>query len=404
MRCAERHRPDECVQQLRKAPPAFQPRFWGGIIGGMKASFFASLPYGPVAEPVSRWPVPNRLFDPEQAVHVVASRMDHVELADQLGFDWIGCAEHHYSPGSLASNVSAVAAAITQRTKRARVCIMGALLPLNNPVRVAEEYALVDTLSGGRLIAGLLRGAPYEYLVYNVPPAESRSRFEEAWDLVMRAWCDTEPFGWEGAHYHFRNVSIWPRPVQQPTPPIFISGSSKESAEFAARRRIGLGLAFTNLAAAKPAAQYYFLSAAEQGWQPDPDQVIYGQLPVYLADTDGQAFAMARPRVEGNHLVPGMMKANRLVAESGFFGPRNPELLRRFQTMGTQDPLSLEQQLELGTLLCGSPTTILEQLRHIRQELGAGVVSLNFETGATADETEATMRRFAADVLPAMRE
>src|ERR687884_2145253 len=98
----------------------------------MKASFFASLPYGRVSEPVTRWPVPNRLFNPDQATTVVASRMDHVQLADELGFDWIGCAEHHYSPGSLASNVSAVAAAITQRARRARICVMCALLPLNN--------------------------------------------------------------------------------------------------------------------------------------------------------------------------------------------------------------------------------------------------------------------------------
>src|SRR5919197_1390192 len=223
----------------------------------MKASFFVSLPYGRVREPIGRWPVPNRLFDPQQAVQVVASRMDHVELADELGFDWIGCAEHHYSPGSLASNVSAVAAAITQRAHRARICIMGALLPLNNPVRVAEEYALVDAMSGGRLVAGLLRGAPYEYLVYNVPPAESRSRFEEAWELIMRAWCDTEPFGWEGEHYHYRYVSIWPRPVQTPLPPIFISGSSRESGELAARKRVGLGLAFTTRPLAAEAAAYF---------------------------------------------------------------------------------------------------------------------------------------------------
>src|SRR5947209_17772620 len=103
----------------------------------MKASFFASLPYGRTSESLDRWPVPNRLFDARRAVEVVASRMDHVELADELGFDWIGCAEHHYSPGSLASNVSAVAAAITQRSRRSRVCIMGPLLRLKNPVCVS---------------------------------------------------------------------------------------------------------------------------------------------------------------------------------------------------------------------------------------------------------------------------
>jgi len=132
--------------------------------------------------------------------------------------------------------------------------------------------------------------------------------------------------------------------------------------------------------------------------------VIYGHLPVYLADTDDEAFTLARPRVESNHLVPGMLQANRLVAEAGFFGPRNPELLQRFQTMGTHAPLSLEKQLELGMLLCGSPETVIDQLHNVRQELGAGVVSLNFETGASSAETEVTMRQFARDVLPAMRE
>src|ERR1051326_8463585 len=102
----------------------------------MKASFFVSMPYGQVSEPVATWPVPNRLFDPEHATVVVRDRLEEIELADELGFDWIGCAEHHYSPGSLVPNVSVMAAAITQRAKRARICIMGALLPLNNPVQI----------------------------------------------------------------------------------------------------------------------------------------------------------------------------------------------------------------------------------------------------------------------------
>jgi alkanesulfonate monooxygenase SsuD/methylene tetrahydromethanopterin reductase-like flavin-dependent oxidoreductase (luciferase family) len=369
----------------------------------VKASFFVSLPYGPVREPVASWPVPNRLFEPEQAVAAAEAHLEEVELADALGFDWIGCAEHHYSPGSLVPNVSVIAAAITQRARHARICIMGALLPLNNPVRIAEEYALIDTLSGGRLVAGLLRGAPYEYLVYNVPPAESRSRFEEAWELVMRAWCDTEPFGWEGEHYQFRNVSIWPRLVQQPLPPLFISGSSRESAEFAARRHIGLGLAFTNIPQAIPSVDIYRQTASACGWEPAPEQIIYGHLPVYLADTDAQAFELARPRAEHSHLNPGMLKANRLVAEAGFFGPRNPERLKFFQTMGTRAPLSLEQQIEIGLLLCGGPETVLTQLKRVRDQLGAGVVSLDFNRG-NPPATRRTIEFFGREVLPAMRE
>jgi len=252
-------------------------------------------------------------------------------------------------------------------------------------------------------VAGLLRGAPYEYLVYNVPPAESRSRFEEAWELVMHAWCDTEPFGWEGQHYQFRNVSIWPRPVQQPLPPIFISGSSKESAEFAASKRVGLGLAFTNLPLAIPSVQLYLQRAAECGWQPTADQIVYGHLPVFLADSDDKAIAAARPRVENAALNPGLMKANRLVAEAGFFGPRNPELIRRFQTMGSHAPLSLEQHIDIGMLLCGSPETVLNQLRRIRVELGAGVVSLAFSRGDPS-ATHETIEFFGREVLPAMHE
>jgi alkanesulfonate monooxygenase SsuD/methylene tetrahydromethanopterin reductase-like flavin-dependent oxidoreductase (luciferase family) len=303
----------------------------------------------------------------------------------------------------MAPSVSVIAAALTQRTRRARVCIMGALLPLNDPVRIAEEYALVDTLSGGRLVAGLLRGAPYEYLVYNVPPAQSRTRFEEAFELVMRAWTETEPFGWDGPHYQFRTVSIWPRPIQQPLPPVFISGSSKESAEFAAVKRIGLGLAFTNLRLAIPAVQHCRAVAEDCGWHPLADQIVYGHLPVYLGETDDEASTAAMPRVEGAHLNPGMMKANRLVAEAGFFGPRNAELIKRFQTMGSQAPLSLEQQIDLGMLLCGGPERVLQQLRRIRANLGAGVVSLDFVRRGGV-ETEKTMRLFAQEVLPAMRE
>jgi alkanesulfonate monooxygenase SsuD/methylene tetrahydromethanopterin reductase-like flavin-dependent oxidoreductase (luciferase family) len=367
----------------------------------MKASFFVSLPYGQVREHVASWPVPNRLFDPEQAIAAAEAHLQEAELADELGFDWIGCAEHHYSPGSLVPNVSVIAAAITQRARRARICIMGALLPLNNPVRIAEEYALIDTLSGGRLVAGLLRGAPYEYLVYNVPPSESRARFEEGWELVMRAWCDTEPFGWQGEHYQFSNVSIWPRPIQQPLPPVFISGSSRESAEFAARKRIGLGLAFTNIPQSQPSVELYRKTAADDGWEPTPDQVIYGHMPVYLAETDEQAFERARPQVEQSHMNPGMLRANRLVAEAGFFGTRNPERLKFFQTMGTYAPPPLEQQIDMGLLLCGSPSTVLDQLKSVRDRLGAGVISLDFSRGNRTD-VQKTMEFFGREVLPGM--
>jgi alkanesulfonate monooxygenase SsuD/methylene tetrahydromethanopterin reductase-like flavin-dependent oxidoreductase (luciferase family) len=367
----------------------------------MKVSLFNGMPYGPVRERPRGWPVPNELFEPEQAVKAAHNCMEEVAMADELGFDWIACAEHHYSPMSLAANVNVLAAAICQHVKRARIAVLGALIPLNNPVRIAEEYALIDALSGGRLIAGLLRGAPYEYLVYSVKPAESRSRFEEAWELILKAWTATRPFGWEGRHYHFRNVSIWPRPVQQPVPPIFVSGTSRDSGEFAARKKVGLGLAFTNRPLAAEAARFYRDTCAEHGWQPAADQVIY-QAPIYVADTDEKAFADFRPVAEGGY--GGMAAANRLVANAGFYGERDAATRERYQDISQEFRRTLEDQVELGQVFCGGPESVVCQLRRLRDEVGCGVVNLIFQRGVPRPMMLASIELFAREVLPQVRE
>ena len=105
-------------------------------------------------------------------------------MADQLGFDWVSVAEHHYAPFSLTPNPMIMAGALTQRVKRAKIALLGASIPINNPIRVAEEFAMLDTITGGRVIAGMLRGTPNEYVTYNINPAESRARFDEALKLV----------------------------------------------------------------------------------------------------------------------------------------------------------------------------------------------------------------------------
>src|SRR4051812_10164980 len=108
----------------------------------MKFSVFNAMPYGAVPGATDRWPVSNAAFDPEIGIRAAARCLDEVAMEDELGFDWIACAEHHYSPGSLAPNVSVLASAFTQRVKRAKIAILGALIPLSNPVRIAEEYAM----------------------------------------------------------------------------------------------------------------------------------------------------------------------------------------------------------------------------------------------------------------------
>src|SRR5258706_10528859 len=114
-----------------------------------------------------------------------------------------------------------MAAAAAQRTKRLKLLIYGNLLPLHEPLRLAEELAMIDCLSNGRLISGFARGIPREYQVHNVALAESRARFEAAYDIITRAWTE-EVFAYQGKFWSYKDVAMWPRPVQRPPPPIWL--------------------------------------------------------------------------------------------------------------------------------------------------------------------------------------
>ena len=193
----------------------------------MKAALFCPIRYnGPAGPP--GWPVPGDVYSSEIGQKSMQASMALFRRADEVGFDWVTVAEHHYSPFSLSPNPMVIAGAMTQVVKNAKIALLGATIPILNPIRVAEEFAMLDTMSGGRVIAGMLRGSPNEYVTYNVNPSESRGRFEEALQLIKMAWTETEPFGWQGRYYEYKTVSIWPRPVQQPYPKIYMSGSSPE--------------------------------------------------------------------------------------------------------------------------------------------------------------------------------
>jgi alkanesulfonate monooxygenase SsuD/methylene tetrahydromethanopterin reductase-like flavin-dependent oxidoreductase (luciferase family) len=363
----------------------------------VKATLFSRVPYmGPA--PTGAWPVAPAAFTPEVAEQSMDAAFEQFELADELGFDWITLAEHHYAPLSLTPNPTVMAGAVSQRVRRAKIALLGANLPSLNPVRVAEEFAMVDVLTGGRLVAGLLRGTATEYVTYGTNPAESRERFEEALELVVRAWTEPQPFGWLGRFYEYRTVAIWPRPVQQPHPPIFMSGSSPESGELAARHRLHLGLAFTTVPLAREAARHYRAQAAVCGWEPTLDHVLY-RLPVHVADTDAQA--VEDLRASGAAAGPAAYASQRAVGEAvaraGYYG-RDAAAQR-----GRLQPRDLEERVELGQLLMGGPDTVLAQIRAIRRELDAGILDLNF-LPVSRDKILRSIELFGTKVLPRIRE
>jgi alkanesulfonate monooxygenase SsuD/methylene tetrahydromethanopterin reductase-like flavin-dependent oxidoreductase (luciferase family) len=351
-------------------------------------SILPTLAYRSPQEFPAGWPTPPAYYDRDIGRQNFHEGYERIEFADELGYDWISFSEHHYTPTILAPNAAMVAAAMINRTHRAKLACLGHTLPLNNPVRVAEELALLDNLSEGRLIAGLLRGTPNEFQTFSVNPAETRERALESMELILKAWTEPQPFSWLGRHYDYRTVSVWPRPLQQPYPPTYVLGSSKESAEFAAAHHLGIGVSFVPIHVLSQLFSYYREKCAEAGWEPKPKDMLY-RAGVCIAETDEQAQQDAnRYWMRGGNFN---LKPNVYAAIAG--GDGNP--LR---------PLAAAGGLYFASFI-GGPDTVFNKIKQFRDECGVGVVDVIVQTlrGGQAKVLH-DMEFFAKEVMPRAKE
>ena len=209
--------------------------------------------------------------------------------SSELGFDGIAVNEHHGTPYGLMNSPNLLVAAIAQRTRKLKLLTYGNLLPLHEPLRLAEELAMLDCLSNGRLIAGVARGAPREYRIYNVSPGESRARFEECFEIMRRAWTE-ESFSYKGKFHSYKDVAIWPRPVQQPHPPVWIPVTgSRETIEWAAANDIAITPGVTRHGTAREdTIRHYAKFQAEHGRKVTPKHFNL-MIDCYVADSKAQA-------------------------------------------------------------------------------------------------------------------
>ena len=167
--------------------------------------------------------LPNSYYDPKKGAKLYNRYLDELEYADVLGFDGVCVNEHHQNAYGLMPQPGVMAGALARRTSNVNIAILGRALPLvNNPITIAEEFAMVDNITEGRFIAGFVRGIGAEYHAWSVNPAFSHDRFHEAHDLIIKAWTDEGPFRWDGKHYQFEYVNLWPRPYTTPHPPIWV--------------------------------------------------------------------------------------------------------------------------------------------------------------------------------------
>jgi alkanesulfonate monooxygenase SsuD/methylene tetrahydromethanopterin reductase-like flavin-dependent oxidoreductase (luciferase family) len=368
----------------------------------MKAYFFTEMPYPYVPEEVeheygsSRVIVPNSYCDPVQASDLYNCYLDQYEYADELGLDLM-LNEHHQTLTCMDAAISVSAAALARRTKQATLVLLGTPLPhRDNPVRIAEEIAMLDCISRGRIVSGFVRGVPTEIHPSNTSPVLNRARFEEAHDLILKAWTTPEPFSWEGRFWHYRYVNVWPRPYQQPHPPIWITGSSLDNVAWVADRGYVFASFLTPYERTNALIEEYKRRSVEQ---PGPDRFAYLAL-CHTAETDAQAEA------EGQQLLWYLRRTRhpRFNAPPGYLPPRvEAQAILGGGRREFSD--SFEKLQENGIVMVGSPDTMIRRIRTLYERCGIGHLLMMNQAGAMPDhQVRKSLELFAREVYPAIRE
>lgn len=342
---------------------------------------FHLMPYPfipPGDEIESTWvSLPNSHYDPKIGHRLYNEYLEQLVAGEKHGFDGVCVNEHHQNAYGTMPAPNIMASWIASRTDRIPIGIIGNALPLHkNPVRVAEEIAMLDVMSGGRIISGFVRGTGMEYHSYGVNPTYSGERFWEAHDLIIKAWTEPGPFSWQGKHYRLPWVNPWPRPLQQPHPPIWLPGTgSFETIKKAAHYRYPFMMVFAPQWFTKMSYDMYRRAAEEEGYEPSPKQLA-AAIPTYVAETEEQAHREAKP-----HLM--WLFRNGLKIPPYHWFPPGYTSAASFRNMlgakvkhGIKDhwELSYEELLEERYIIVGSPETVIERLTEFTEDLGAGIV------------------------------
>ncbi|HWP28841.1 MAG TPA: LLM class flavin-dependent oxidoreductase [Chloroflexota bacterium] len=371
----------------------------------MLAYHFTEMPYPYVPPEVeeaigsARVIVPNSYCAPKIAADLYNRYLDEYEYADELGLE-IMLNEHHQTMTCLDAIVPISAAALVRRTKRARIAIVGSPLPhRDNPLRVAEEIAMLDCISRGRIISGFVRGVPTEVQPSNSNPAQNRARFEEAHDLIIKAWTTPEPFNWEGKFWHFRYVNVWPRPYQQPHPPIWITGSSVDNVPWVADHQYTFACFLTPYEWTETLVNTYRNRCREMGLpEPGPDKFAYLAL-TYVGETDEQA------QEDGKGLLWYLYRERHPQFNSppGYVSPRAAAKAY----LGASKPYrdSYEALQEKGIVIVGNPDTVIKKIEYLHERCGIGHMLMMMQAGfMPTEKVRRSMELFAKEVYPAIRE
>jgi alkanesulfonate monooxygenase SsuD/methylene tetrahydromethanopterin reductase-like flavin-dependent oxidoreductase (luciferase family) len=334
---------------------------------------------------------------------IIHRELEQVEWTEELGFDEVWFTEHHFIDYGLSVDPSSLAAAAASRTRRVRIGLAAAILPFHHPLRLAEQMALVDIISNGRLDVGVGRGnRPAEFAGYRVPQVESRERFDETVEIVRLAWTH-ERFSFHGRFFDFDDVRVIPKPLQQPHPPLYQVCVSKDGIENTALR----GWPMLNSVLTGPVDQLvtnrdtYVATLGKSGRSAAEIAALLAHWGVsrqiYVADTDAQALA------EAKEAELWYQESFRRFVVPERIEDAHPSLQPGFRAMADKLARVTWEDLVRETLAFGSPDTVARHIADMR-ELGVGQVLcwMNFG-GLPQDKIRRSMELFAREVIPRFR-
>jgi alkanesulfonate monooxygenase SsuD/methylene tetrahydromethanopterin reductase-like flavin-dependent oxidoreductase (luciferase family) len=349
----------------------------------------------------------NRYFDPAAASRLYQQYLEDYSYAEEMGVDGIMLNEHHNAPFCMQAKCNVFASILAATTKRVKIVLLGNPLPLaENPVRLAEELAMIDMISLGRLVSGFVRGGGQEQLATGVNPAYNRERFEEAHELIVKAWTQPGPFRWEGAHYQHRVVNPWAVPLQKPYPRVWIPGViSRETIVWAAKQRYPYICLNTSIEATKQIWKIYDAAAAEVGYTPGPENRGY-LIRLHVSDNEEKAKQNARQFMWMMGEFTGLAHPV-WSSPSGYFSPSNRTAFVEFAVGRRENPraAAFEDQIADQQIIAGTPKTVIPRLRRLLEETRPSIVGFWASDGFVSDADSRTcIRLLGEEVLPAVRE
>ena len=388
----------------------------------MRLLFFHLMPYTDLPDDFkekhsSVWvDIDSRLLDPQRAHVIYNEFMDELEFAAEVGFDGICVNEHHANGYGLMPSPNLIAASLARRTRDAAIVVMGNSLALYNPpTRVAEEMAMLDCISGGRLVAGFPVGTPMDTcFAYGQNPSMLRERYHEAHDLILRAWTEPGPFVFNGRFNKLRYVNVWPQPLQKPHPPIWIpGGGSVETWQWCAERDYVYSyLSYFGYKLAEKTMKGFWEEMDRLGKDRNPFRAGFLQF-VGVAETREEAMKLYREPAEyfyGRclHLDPRYVGPPGYMTEASMRARVKSQLVRAASMQAQiSTPLAdnFDAYVSNGYVIVGSPDEVADQLRRVALDLNVGQLMLLLQFG-NMDRQRVTYNTelFAKRVMPQLRD